>query len=534
MERDFSKAGRTAIRAKHGMVATSHPIATSAGLRVLLEGGNAVDAAITAAAVLSIAEPHMTGIGGDCFALIAQNEDPDTITALNGSGRSAKAASASQLKTAGLAAIPRHSPHAVTIPGAVDAWFSLHERFGKLEWEHILKPAIHYAEEGIAVHSRVGRDWQARCENISEDKDAASQYLQAGKPYKEGDIFNHPKLAKAFRKIAKEGRDGFYKGQIANDILEKLQSLGGVHQASDFSATKSDFVQPIFADYHDHRIWECPPNGQGVIALLLLKILERFEWRKLSTADRVHVLAEAAKQAYHLRDSYVADPEHQALLSQQDCIDWLLSSALVDDLTAIIDMQKTKAITNPIPSPPHSHTVYLTVGDKDGMMVSLINSIFDDFGSGISTPEYGILLQSRGRAFSTDSDMPNCLAGGKRPLHTIIPALISRDKKVVGTFGVMGGQYQAVGHAMLISNILALGMNPQAALDAPRSFFYDGILQLESPYGQDIIADLTARGHQIDYPSIPIGGGQAILRDTVTGYYHAGSDCRKDGMAIGY
>ena len=527
MARNFSLPGRSAVRARNGLITTSHPMATAAGMRVLNEGGSAVDAAITAAALLSMAEPHMTGIGGDCFALVSADGSTD-ITALNGSGRAPAAISVDALKSQGVDSIERFSPHAVTVPGAVDAWSKLHGRFGALDWDRLFQPAISYAADGIAVHDRVARDWNAHAGNVADDVDASQQYLKSGAAYKAGDVFAHPKLAEAFRMIAKEGRDGFYKGAVAEDMLTKLQGMGGFHSEADFANTEASFVTPISAEYKGHTIWECPPNGQGVAALVLIKMVEQFDLAAMDDVDRVHVLAECAKIAYRLRDTYVADPDHESVP-----VDWLISEEAIASFVALVDMNKAQPFTGS-DFPTHPHTIYLAAVDENGMAVSLINSIFDDFGSGISTPEYGVLFQSRGKAFRVDNDHPNKIAGGKRPLHTIIPGMITKGEQLIGPFGVMGGQYQSAGHAMLMSNLFNLGMNPQQALDAARSFAHAGVLQLEGSYSEDVAAALRARGHELDYPAAPIGGGQAIIRDLETGLYTAGSDPRKDGMAIGY
>lgn len=527
MARNFSHPGRSAVRAQHGMVSTSHPIASAIGLEMLLEGGSAVDAAIAASAVLTIAEPHMTGIGGDCFALVGQDGSED-ITAINGSGPAPKGITLDALTTLGLSEIPRHSPHAVTVPGAVGAWYALHQRFGKLDWDRIMSPALDYATHGMAVHDRVARDWALNTSNISEDADAAQQYLNNGQAYQPGEIFRQPQLAKALKAIIKDGAEGFYKGPVAEDMVAKLQALGGFHTEQDFSQYQAQFVTPISADYKGYTIWECPPNGQGVAALILIRMLEHFDLSSLNAVDQIHVLAEASKIAYHLRDTYVADPEHSSVP-----VDWLLADDQIQKFVSIIDMNKAQDFGAP-DFPNHPHTVYLCAVDKDGMAISFINSIFDDFGSGISTPNFGVLMQSRGRAFSLQSGHANVIDGGKRPFHTIIPGMLTQNQRIIGPFGVMGGQYQATGHGMLMSNLFDLGMNPQQALDAARSFAHAGVLQLEDRHGDDVAKALQAKGHKLDYPSKPLGGGQAILRDLDTGVYTAGSDPRKDGSAIGY
>lgn len=527
MPRNFSRPGRSAVRAVNGMITTSHPIASAAGLKVLTEGGSAVDAAIASVALLTMAEPHMTGIGGDCFALVSPDGSTN-IEAVNGSGRAPAAITAEALLAQGLTEIPRHSPHAVTIPGAVDGWWKLHQRFGRLDWDRLMMPAVLYAQEGIAVHDRVARDWALHTENVAEDADAARQYLNDGKAYAAGSVFRHPQLAETMKRIQQHGRDGFYAGPVMEDMLEKLVALGGFHAEADFTATDASFVAPVSTQYHGHTIWECPPNGQGVAALVLLRILERYDLEAMNEVNRVHVLAEASKIAYHLRDTYVADPAFSDVP-----VDWLLDDAQIDGFAGMIDLEKATPFA-PSDFPDHPHTVYLAAVDKDGMAISLINSIFDDFGSGISTPNSGVLFQSRGKAFRLEDGHSNIIEGGKRPLHTIIPAMLSRGEALIGPFGVMGGQYQAAGHGMLMSNILALGMNPQEGLDAPRSFSYGGVLQLEDGYSPEVAAQLEAMGHVLEYPASPIGGGQAILRDLETGVMVAGSDPRKDGQSLGY
>lgn len=525
--RNFSSPGRSAVRARKCAITTSHPMATAAGLKVLGEGGSAVDAAITAAALLSVAEPHMTGIGGDCFALISADGSTN-IEALNGSGRAPLSISAEALREKGLNEIPRHSPHAVTVPGAIAAWSRLHERYGRMDWDKLFAPAIDYAKNGIAVHDRVALDWSEHVANVSEDNDAAAQYLKNGKPFGAGDIFTQPRLAQALLQIQQHGRDGFYKGPVMEDMLSKLVSMGGFHSEEDFTRADAEFVKPVSATYKGYIIWECPPNGQGVAALVLTRMMEHFDLPSLNEVDRIHILAEASKIAYHIRNTYVADPEDADIP-----VDWLLDDAQIASFVKQIDLDRAQPV-KASDFPDHPHTIYLAAVDENGMAVSFINSIFDDFGSGISTPEFGVLFQSRGRAFRLDDSHPNVIKGGKRPLHTIIPGMISKGDDLIGPFGVMGGQYQACGHAMLLSNLFALGLNPQEALDAPRSFSIDGILQLEDGFGPDVARALEDRGHKLDYPASPIGGGQAILKDPETKCYTTGSDPRKDGMAAGF
>ena len=527
MMRDFFSPGRSTVMAQQAMISTSHPLATSVGLKCLYDGGNAVDAAIAAAAILSLAEPHMTAIGGDCFALVSPKGDTQ-IHAINGSGRAP-----SQLDPDALRAmypdgvIPRNSPHAVTIPGAIDAWYLMHQKWGQASWKSLFEPVISYAKSGIPVHERVALDWSEDAENLN-DKDGQRYYLNEGKPYQHGQNFAVPSLAEAFELIASHGRDGFYNGPVAKDIIGKLQNLGGYHRIEDLANIQAEFVAPIHTDYRKRTIWECPPNGQGITALIMARLFERFDPANMAEADFIHLLAEISKQAYGLRDSFLADPDHA-----QVSVDWLLSDAVIDKVAEKIVMTSASAFA-PSDFPTHPDTVYLSVVDKDGMAVSFIYSIFDGFGSGIASPEYGIILQSRGRAFRLDETHPNVIKPNKRPFHTIIPGMLTHGEKLIGPFGVMGGQYQAVGQMAFLINHLDFGMSPQQALDAPRSFAIDGDLQLEKGISKAVADDLATRGHHIVWNDSPIGGGQAIFRDLNTGVLMAGSDPRKDGFAAGY
>ena len=525
--RNFSNGTRSAVRARRGMVSTSHAVASGVGLKLLHAGGNAVDAAIGAAAVLNIAEPHMTGIGGDCFAMIG-SLDKGVITAMNGSGRAPQSAKIEAIEPDEEGRVPRHSVNAITIPGAADGWWRLHERFGKLDWDKVLEPACNYAKEGIAVHDRVAHDWEVHKDNVSSDSDARAQYLEGDKPYQVGEVFSNPQLAKALKLIQRQGRDAFYQGEITEDMLTKLNALGGAHSESDFAEVKAEFITPISADYHGYRVWECPPNGQGITALILLRLLERFDLAKLDEIDRIHIFAELTKLAYYLRDTYVADPQHSEVPT-----DWLLADKQIDTLASMVNPDRAQHYAEG-DFPSHNDTVYLAAVDEEGLAVSFINSLFDSFGSGISTPHYGVLFQSRGRGFSLNPNHPNAFAGGKRPLHTLIPGMLTQGDKLIGPFGVMGADYQAAGHAMLISNFISLGMDPQEALTAPRFFAHKGVLQLEANINPEIVKALKERGHSTDSSPEPIGGGQAIFYDSAKGIWVAGSDPRKDGLAIGY
>ncbi len=506
------------------MAATSHPEASAAALDILEEGGNAMDAALAASAVLCMAEPHMTGIGGDCFVLYAPSGGD--VLALNGSGRAPAAVDAARLRGQGLKTIAIDSPHAVTVPGAVDAWCRLHKDHATMPLERLFAPAIALAEEGCTVAPRVAHDWPMYRTMLADSPSARRLYLRDGEPYRQGERFHNPALGRTLRRIAAEGRAAFYEGEVAEGLIAFLKGQGGVHAVEDFTAQRCEYVTPISSRFGDHEIFECPPNGQGVIALMILNILEQFGGG-FGEADQIHLLAEATRIAYGHRDAYLADP---ALAPVP--VDRLLSKETARELAGSILMQS--AVPNgPIPGVEHKDTVYLAVVDRDGNAVSFINSIFNPFGSALYEETSGVLLHSRGASFSLEEGHPNELAPGKRPLHTIIPGVVMRDGQPVAPFGVMGGHYQAAGQGNYISRVLSYGMDVQEALERPRSFASGGVLSLEPGYGEDIAADLSARGHVVERPDGPIGGGQAIWIDHDRGLLTGASDPRKDGCALG-
>ena len=530
--RAFNQPGRSSIYANNAAMATSHPLATQIGLQVLQSGGSAVDACIAATAVLSIAEPAMTGIGGDCFALIGQTGQPrQPIVAINGSGFSPQQATREAAMAQGLDTIPTHSPWAVTIPGAVAAWAQLHQDYGKLSWQQVLQPAIDYARQGVPVHERVAFDWQTHHQHLLQDPDTSAQYLNKGQPYKEGELFKQAKLAQTLNCIAQQGASAFYTGPIAEDMVNKLNSLGGCHQLQDFayqlSLGEDMYVQPVAQEFQGMTLWECPPNGQGIAAQVIVAIMANFKVSNLGPTDYHHLLAEATKLAYQLRDSCISDPTFMAYTAAD-----ILHPEFINSLAASIDMQQA----TPAPAsvfPNHKDTIYLCCVDKDGLNVSFINSIFNPFGSGICAPEAGVLLQSRGASFNLSEAHTNCLNPRKRPLHTIIPAMLTAADRLVGPLGVMGGHYQACGHAHVLNLMLNYGHSAQAALDAPRSFAYEDKLSVESSMPTDVIQGLRDKGHKVEVDDAPMGGGQCILR-LANGVLQAASDPRKDGLALGY
>ncbi|MDB5615432.1 MAG: ggt, partial [Devosia sp.] len=492
-------------------------------------GGNAMDAALAAVAVQSVVEPAMTGIGGDCFAIIAP-ADGRPVTAFNGSGWAPAAASAEALRALGLTSVPETSPHAVTIPGAIDAWCQLSNRYGRLELSQLFAPAIAMAENGFPVSGRVALDWTRHRARVEHHGPAGAQFVPGGNTPRTGDHFTNPALGQTVRAIAKDGRDCFYEGAVAEDILATLRALGGKHAADDFSAYRGFETAPISASFRGHDILECPPDGQGLAALVIARILDGFDLSDdvVSEADRIHLLAEASKAAYRLRDTLIADPAHMTA-----SVDAILADAHIAGLRSKIRLDRASA-PEVWDGPIHRDTVYLTVVDRDRNCVSLINSIFTSFGGGIYAPKSGVLLQNRGSGFSLTAGHPNELAPRKRPLHTIIPGLLMKDGVPVMPFGVMGGHFQVTGHAHFLSHMLDRGYDPQRANEAPRSFAFNGTVTLEPAFGGATRADLAARGHRTAWASEPIGGCQAIFIDHARGVLIGGSDHRKDGMALGY
>jgi len=512
--------------ALNGMCATSHPHAARVAVDMLQAGGNAADAAIAAATVLGICEPQMTGLGGDCFVLV-KPAGSEQVLALNGSGRAPAGMSADALRAAGHARIPEADAAAVTIPGAVDAFCRLNAEHGALSLGQVLAPAIDTAEQGIPVAERVARDYAAASGNLTGV--ARQYYLDGGKPLARGDIFRAPGQAEVLRRIARHGRDGFYLGEVADDMVTSLRAAGGDHRPDDFAATACDWGDPISADYRGQEIVEHPPNGQGIIALLMAGILARFDLAALDPfgADRAHIEAEATKLAYDARNRFLADPAHMTRRAH------LMSTDTADRLAGLIRMDRALPDPAAASTAVHRDTVYVSVIDRDRMAVSLIYSIFRSFGSGIASDRFGILFQNRGSGFSLVPGHPNEAGGGKRPMHTIIPAMLRQNGRVTEAFGVMGGQFQPTGHARYVTNRVDFGLDPQDAIDGPRCFASADGLAVERGYGADVRADLAARGHNVITPDEPLGGAQTV-RIHASGVLEGASDPRKDGAAIGY
>ena len=523
--RDLHLPGRSAVYAQNGICATSHPIAAQVAIEVLKSGGNAVDAALAGALVLGIAEPQMTGIGGDCFVLL-KPAGSEEILALNGSGRAPAGLDAAAMRAQGLTAVPIQGIEAVTLPGAIDAFCRLSAEHGRLPLPQILAPAIHYAEEGIPVAPRVVADW---ADDIACLKGAAREfYTFDGKAPALGQVFRAPGQAEVFRRIAREGRAGFYEGEVADDMIASLRALGGLHTLDDLAATACDWTTPVEGTYNGVDLVEHPPNGQGATAILLLKILKHFDLAAMDPfgSQRAHIEAEATKLAYDARNRFIADPAYTRRLEH------MTSDATAGRLAALIDPKRAMTASAALTEAVHKDTIYITVVDRDRMAVSLIYSVFWGFGSGFASSKFGINFQNRGAGFTLAEGHPNEAGGGKRPMHTIIPGMLRRDGRTIMPFGVMGGAYQPCGHARFVSNQVDFGLDLQEAIDAPRSFSGVDGMEVERGYSDTVRAELAAMGHPVTVPETPLGGAQAILieGDILIG----ASDPRKDGCALGY
>ncbi len=524
--RDFQVPGRSAVFATNGMCATSHPLASKVAIDMLEGGGNAVDAAIAAAVLLGLCEPQMTGIGGDCFVLLKPAGE-DRILALNGSGRAPKGLSAAEMRARGLDAVPVYGPEAVTIPGAVDAFCRLSQDWGKLGLAQSLAPAIRYADEGVPVAPRTARDWSRA---VPQLRGAARDfYLMSGKAPVAGQVFRAPGQAEVLRRVAAEGRTGFYEGEVAEDMVAALRAAGGTHDMADFAATACTYDDAISGVYKGVELVEHPPNGQGATAILMLNILSHFDLSPLDPfgAERAHLEAEAAKLAYDARNRFIADPANTTRL------DHMLAPETASRLAALIDPTRAMPAAAPLTEAVHRETIYLTVVDRDRMAVSLIYSVYHDFGVGMASSRFGVNFQNRGAGFTLAEGHPNEAGGGKRPMHTIIPAMLRREGRLMMPFGVMGGAYQPNGHARIVTNMLDYGMHPQQAIDSPRCFAGPEGFALETGYSADVKRKLSEMGHEVIDADGPIGGAQAILIGE-DGVLQGASDPRKDGCALGY
>jgi gamma-glutamyltranspeptidase / glutathione hydrolase len=544
-------ATRSPVWAQHGMVCAAQPLAVQAGIDILRKGGTAVDAAIAVNACLGLMEPTANGLGGDLFAIVW---DPKTgkLVGLNGSGRAPLALTIDKVPPDSAGIIPLYSPYAWTVPGACDAWFTLHAKYGKLPMATLLAPAIRYAEEGFPLSPVIASDWE-RSTRVFKDKPGFAEVFMPVPPGggerrapREGEIFKNPALAKTLKLLAEKGRDGYYQGPIADAIVRFSEKHGGFFSHEDFARHHSDWVEPISTTYHGATVWELPPNGQGLAALQLLNLLENFDLKSMgrNSADFWHVLTECKKLAFADRARYYADPE----FVKTPLAD-LLAKSYAKRRAALVDLQHAATSDEPGEMPPLSRkeTTFFCTADASGMMVSLIQSNYTGFGSGYVVPEVGFGLQDRGGQFSLDPKHANALVPGKRPFHTIIPAFLTKEDGTRMAFGVMGGDMQPQGHAQVVVNLVDFGMNLQEAGDAIRMHHTGstdpdghvmkegGILHIEDGLPPAVIEELKRRGHHLESEAVgSYGGYQAILRDPVTGNYVGATEKRKDGSAAGY
>ena len=536
-----SFATRSEVIAQNGLACTSQPLATQAAIDILKQGGNAVDAAIATNAVNTVVEPMSCGIGGDLFAILWSAKDKK-LFGINGSGRSPKSLTLKELKEMGLEKIPVRGALPISVPGCVDAWFELHERFGRLPMSKILAPAIFYADKGFPVSEVIACQWQESAGYLSEQPGFKEVFMPGGKAPVKGEVFRNPPLAVVFSSIASNGRNVFYNGWIGEEIASFLEEHGGYLNAVDLSAHKSGWVEPVSTNYRGYDVWELPPNGQGIAALQILNILEAYDIGDMGfgSEEYLHLLIEAKKLAYEDRARFYADPAFNDLP-----VDELISKEYAAGRRALIDSSKAAKSYKP-GLPDEGDTIYLTVADKDGNMVSLIQSLYWGFGSGVTPPKLGFPLQNRGELFSFEEGHFNQYAPGKRPFHTIIPAFVTKDEKPYISFGVMGGSMQPQGHAQVLVNMIDFGMNLQEAGDAPRIrhggssqptgsvMSNGGYVNFESGFPEETIRELVKKGHYMEKNVGGFGGYQAIMYDHVNKVYYGASESRKDGHAAGY
>ena len=536
------RATRSVVLARNGIIATSQPLASAAGLRVLQDGGNAIDAAVTAAAVLSVVEPTMNGIGGDLFAIV-YDAKTQSVRALNASGRAPALATPEEFRRRGLDAIPYRGELSVSVPGVVDGWNELLSRYGTRTLAQALQPAIGYARDGFAVSEIISYQWKDQEATLARDKAAAATFLPGGHAPAAGDVFKNPHLASSLDLIAKGGRDAFYRGPIAQAIAADMRARNGLITEADLAAHKSDWIEPISTTYRGYEVLELPPNTQGVVALEMLNILENFDLKPLghNSAEYLHLLVEAKRIAFADRDAWLAD----AAAVPADALKRMLSKDYGAERARAIDRNhaarayealKLGGSSQAPEHHPEAHgdTIYMTVADRDGNVVSLIQSVYEAFGAGIVAGDTGITLHNRGSLFSLKPGHPNLLAPGKRPFHTLVPAMVMKDHRPWLSFGVMGGDMQPQGHVQVLLNLIDFGMNIQEAGEAPRFRHSAAGLALESNISPEARFGLDQRGHRIISSVGAFGGFQGILFDRARGVMMGGSDPRKDGLAIGY
>ncbi len=533
---------RSEVLAQNGMAATAQPLATQVALDILKKGGSAIDAAIAANAMLGLVEPASCGIGGDLFAIV-WDAKTQKLYGLNASGRAPKSLTAAYFKENDMDYVPYTGPLSVSVPGCVDGWDMLHKRFGKLDMSEILAPAIEYGRSGFPVSEVIAAEMQYGAQGRVERPGFKETYMPGGRTPSKVEIFKNPNLSRTYEKIAECGKDGFYSGAVAKVISDYMRDNGGFLTTEDLESHNSEWIDPVSVNYRGYDVWELPPNGQGIAALQMLNILEGYDIAEMGfgSSDYLHVLTESKKLAFEDRAKYYADMDFNKVPVQE-----LISESYADERRSLIEMDYAAKIY-PAGEIEKGNTTYLTVADKDGNMISLIQSIYAGFGSGMCPTDLGFVLQNRGAMFNVkDPDHMNYLEPGKRPFHTIIPAFITKDGQPYVSFGLMGGAMQPQGHAQIVANLIDFGMNLQEAGDAPRMRHIGsnqptgrenktgGILNLESGIKYEVIRELTIRGHKVQFAVGSYGGYQAIMWDAENKVYYGASESRKDGQAAGY
>lgn len=544
-------ASRSEVMAQNGMAATSHPLATQIALDILKSGGHAVDAAIAANAALGLMEPTGNGIGGDLFAIV-WDAKTQTLQGYNGSGRSPQSLTLEWFIENGYEDIPPRGPLPVSVPGVIDGWFALHERYGALEMADVLAPAIEYARKGHPVHELIAWYWDRSVPVLAEFPGFLEQFTIDGRAPRAGELWKNPNYADTLEMLIQEGRDGFYKGEMARRIGEYMASHGGFLSYEDLASHQGNWVDPVSTNYRGYDVWQIPPNGQGIAGLQILNILEAFDLSSygFGSPEHIHLFVEAKKLAFEDRARHYADPEFMEV-----DVEWLISKHYADERRSLIDMDEAaETVEAGRPQLNEGDTIYLTTADKDGNMVSLIQSNYRGMGSGMTPPDAGFILQNRGEMFVLKDGHPNSFAPSKRPFHTIIPAFITKDGSPWVSFGLMGGGMQPQGHAQIVINLIDFGMGLQEAGDAPRihhtgsteptgqalQMTDGGTINLESGFSYQTIRALLGKGHDIAWARGPFGGYQAIMveHDMTTTppirIYRGASESRKDGQAAGF
>ncbi len=545
-DRPYGKiwATRSQVIAQNGMAATSNPLSTQVALDVLKAGGNAIDAAIAANAMEGVVEPHVNGIGGDLFAIV-WDAKTKKLYGLNGSGRSPKSLTLAEFKKRGLKYIPSTGPLPVSVPGCVDAWFELHKKFGSMPMSKVLEKAVSYARNGFPVHGEFASALTRVQANYGKYPNVDKHYYPNGKVAGEGDIFKNPNLGNTLERLGKEGRDVFYKGDMAKIMDAFMKKNGGFLSYEDLASHTSTWIDPVSVNYRGYDVWELPPNGQGIAALQMLNILEGYDFSKIKvgSAEHIHLFTEAKKLVFEDRAKYYADMDFAKIPVKS-----LISKEYAAERRKLINPNRaSKHFDAGNPALKDGDTIYLTVADKDGNMVSLIQSNYRGFGSGMMPDGLGFMFQDRGEMYSLKEGENNTYAPGKRPFHTIIPAFMTKDGQPIMSFGVMGGAYQPMGHTQIVMNVVDFGMNVQEAGDFPRINHEGsseptgeimeqtgGMITLETGYPYEIIRELLQKGHQVGYLNGIYGGYQCIRYDPIRKVYFGGTESRKDGQAAGY